>query len=160
MTVNVDPVLEILCQVCCVPDVLEELTAFVFSIELSSERVFRLLDRVIFLFNFFCDSLLGHVQPEGVDFLHFTIKIYSLHHVLLACGPTLALKGRVLVFMLITSFVLDQPMAALPNYFLFILTFIMKMEAVQTSEMLATQLTASWYTDAKTDTALSYIYVT
>jgi hypothetical protein len=65
MTVNVDPVLEILCQVCCVPDVEEELTASVFSIDLSRERVFRLLGRVIFLFNFFVIVSLGMFGLKG-----------------------------------------------------------------------------------------------
>jgi hypothetical protein len=51
MTVNVDPVLEILCQVtvCYVSDVLEELTASLLSIALGRERVFWSLGIVMFL---------------------------------------------------------------------------------------------------------------
>jgi hypothetical protein len=59
----------------------------------------------------------------------------------------------------ITSLVLDQPMAALPEHFLFILTISLKMEAAHLCVMLATQLTATWYTGAKTDTTLHYVCV-
>ena len=55
------------------------------------------------------------------------------------------------------SLVLDQSMAALPEHFLFILTFSFKMEAPHSSVVLATQLTAIWYTDTKTDTTLCYV---
>ena len=50
-------------------------------------------------------------------------------------------------------------MAALPEHFLFIPTFSCKMEAAHSSVMLATQLTAIWYTDTKTDTTLRYVCV-
>jgi hypothetical protein len=59
----------------------------------------------------------------------------------------------------ITFLVLDQPMAALPECFFFILTISLKMEAARLSVMLATQLTATWYTDAKTDKTLHYVCV-
>jgi hypothetical protein len=59
----------------------------------------------------------------------------------------------------ITSLVLDQPMAALPEHYLFILTFSLKMEAANSSVMLATQLTATWCRDAETDTTLRYVCV-
>jgi hypothetical protein len=58
-----------------------------------------------------------------------------------------------------TSLVLDQPMAALPEHFLFILTISLKMEAAHLSVMLAAQLTATWYTDAKTHKTLHYVFV-
>jgi len=50
-------------------------------------------------------------------------------------------------------------MAALPERFLFLLTFSSKMEVAHSSVMLASQLTATWYTDTKTDTTLRYICV-
>ena len=64
---------------CCVPDVLKQFAASFFSIALSRERVFQLLDRVLFFIQFFFnDSLLSRDQPERVDFLRFTVKIYRM----------------------------------------------------------------------------------
>ena len=50
-------------------------------------------------------------------------------------------------------------MAALPEHSLFILTFSLKMETAHLSVMLATQLTATWCRDAKTDTTLLYVCI-
>ena len=61
--------------------------------------------------------------------------------------------------MFITSLVLDQPMAYLPEHLLFIFNFILKMEAAHLSVMLETQLIATWYTDAKTDATLHCVCV-
>jgi len=52
-------------------------------------RLQKKFEVCIILFNFFYDSLLRYDRPERVDFLHFTVKIYFSHHVLLVCGPTL-----------------------------------------------------------------------
>ena len=56
----------------CVPDVLEELAASSFSIALSREGAFWLLDKVLFFFllNFY-DSLLRHNRPEMGRLLTF-----------------------------------------------------------------------------------------